>query len=138
MLGVTLFGIFLTPVFFYVIEGAIESGPFSWARSRQIGRILSFILTILTLGVFWWPSIVRHIIRRASKSQSPMPEPKVFAAEASASDDGTNGAAHSLTGHTNGIPESSSDPVKSPVPAPGNGPAANGESHRLVHEEGGH
>jgi multidrug efflux pump len=28
MLGVTLFGIFLTPVFFYVIEGIVEWGPF--------------------------------------------------------------------------------------------------------------
>ena len=29
MLGVTLFGIFLTPVFFYVIEGFVEMPLFS-------------------------------------------------------------------------------------------------------------
>src|SRR5262249_6452276 len=30
MVGVTLFGIFLTPVFFYVIEGVVEAHPFAW------------------------------------------------------------------------------------------------------------
>jgi len=34
MLGVTLFGIFLTPVFFYVIEGALELHPMKWIKSR--------------------------------------------------------------------------------------------------------
>ena len=37
MLGVTLFGIFLTPVFFYVIEGFAETPLFSSARAR-LGR----------------------------------------------------------------------------------------------------
>jgi multidrug efflux pump len=32
MLGVTIFGIFLTPVFFYVIEGFVENHPFAWLR----------------------------------------------------------------------------------------------------------
>jgi multidrug efflux pump len=32
MLGVTLFGIFLTPVFFYVIEGFVEAHPLTWLR----------------------------------------------------------------------------------------------------------
>jgi len=73
MLGVTLFGIFLTPVFFYVIEGAVETGPFSWSRSRQIGRVLSFTLTVLTLGLFWLPSLVRHAVRRKSASIDQAP-----------------------------------------------------------------
>ena len=34
MLGVTLFGIFLTPVFFYVIEGFVEMPLFSSERTR--------------------------------------------------------------------------------------------------------
>jgi len=38
MLGVTLFGIFLTPVFFYVIEGIVEWGPF--ARLRRFEESL--------------------------------------------------------------------------------------------------
>jgi multidrug efflux pump len=71
MLGVTLFGIFLTPVFFYVIEGATESGPFSWARTNEVGRVLRFVLTILTLGFAWWPSLIKHALRpRESKRRS--------------------------------------------------------------------
>ena len=44
MLGVTLFGIFLTPVFFYVIEGAAEQpvfrliGAYTWGGSRRLLR----------------------------------------------------------------------------------------------------
>src|SRR4029077_11749484 len=34
MLGVTLFGIFLTPVFFYVIQGFGETSLFAGARIR--------------------------------------------------------------------------------------------------------
>ena len=37
MLGVTLFGIFLTPVFFYVIQGLGETRLFSAATARWVG-----------------------------------------------------------------------------------------------------
>jgi multidrug efflux pump len=37
MLGVTLFGIFLTPVFFYVIEGFVALRPLNWLRCH-LGR----------------------------------------------------------------------------------------------------
>ena len=37
MLGVTLFGIFLTPVFFYVIEALVETPLFASSRMRQVG-----------------------------------------------------------------------------------------------------
>jgi len=37
MLGVTLFGIFLTPVFFYVIQGLSETRLFAAASTRWIG-----------------------------------------------------------------------------------------------------
>jgi hypothetical protein len=84
MLGVTLFGIFLTPVFFYVIEGAIESGPFAWASTRLFGRILSSVLTILTLGIFWWPTIFQHASRRlrraAGRPERPPLSPSQHAA----------------------------------------------------------
>jgi multidrug efflux pump len=50
MLGVTLFGIFLTPVFFYVIEGLAESPLFASRRMRLVGRIL---LYVVTLGIPW-------------------------------------------------------------------------------------
>jgi multidrug efflux pump len=58
MLGVTLFGIFLTPVFFYVIEGFVESPLFSSARARLLGTVLLYVLGILTLGLPWWLALV--------------------------------------------------------------------------------
>src|SRR5260370_20577066 len=53
MLGVTLFGIFLTPVFFYVIEGFVETPFFSSQRVRTAGKVLLFTVGILTLGLVW-------------------------------------------------------------------------------------
>ncbi len=50
MLGVTLFGIFLTPVFFFVIEGFVESPLFTSERARQISRWLRFTLAIAHAG----------------------------------------------------------------------------------------
>ncbi|QVL33298.1 efflux RND transporter permease subunit [Telmatocola sphagniphila] len=41
MLGVTVFGIFMTPVFFYVIQGLSDSRFFSSTRARAITRYLS-------------------------------------------------------------------------------------------------
>jgi multidrug efflux pump len=64
MLGVTLFGIFLTPVFFYVIAGFAESPLFTSRRARQISEVLRYPLGVLTLGVRWlvrgrpWPRVV--------------------------------------------------------------------------------
>ena len=50
MLGVTLFGIFLTPVFFYVIDRASETRFF---RSRGVHRAGTFILyALLIVGLF--------------------------------------------------------------------------------------
>src|SRR5580704_16167484 len=49
MLGVTLFGIFLTPVFFYVIEGFVETPLFSSKRTQLLGKILLYVLGILTV-----------------------------------------------------------------------------------------
>ncbi len=48
MLGVTLFGIFLTPVFFYVIDGLGQSRLFALPAVRLAGR---FGLNVVTLGV---------------------------------------------------------------------------------------
>src|SRR5947209_5144409 len=53
MLGVTLFGIFLTPVFFYVIEGVVEVPLFASGRAAWAGRVLLFTLGALSLGLFW-------------------------------------------------------------------------------------
>jgi len=53
MLGVTLFGIFLTPVFFYVIASFTETPLFSSERARQINLVLHYVLAIVTLGLPW-------------------------------------------------------------------------------------
>jgi multidrug efflux pump len=63
MLGVTLFGVFLTPVFFYVILGAgerklITSARTKWALSAAVGALLGVVVGFLLwrLGVtrLWW------------------------------------------------------------------------------------
>jgi hypothetical protein len=54
MLGVTLFGIFLTPVFFYVIEGLTETPLFSSVRMRLVGKGMLTGVGLLTLGLPWW------------------------------------------------------------------------------------
>ena len=51
MLGVTLFGIFLTPVFFYVIQGLGE-GDFSGRDRSVIGRVAGGI-TRGWIGFCW-------------------------------------------------------------------------------------
>jgi multidrug efflux pump len=50
MLGVTLFGIFLTPVFFYVIQGLGESRLLTAERSRRLGSIFAGGSLGLTIG----------------------------------------------------------------------------------------
>jgi multidrug efflux pump len=63
MLGVTLFGIFLTPVFFYVVAGFIDEPMFSSGRAQKFGQILRFTLGVLTLGLFWLPTLLGRIVR---------------------------------------------------------------------------
>ena len=46
MIGVTLFGILLTPVFFYVIDTLSESRFFTHPTVRQVGRILLVVVYI--------------------------------------------------------------------------------------------
>jgi multidrug efflux pump len=53
MLGVTLFGIFLTPVFFYVIAGFADTPLFSTQRAQQIGLVLRYGMGIAALGLPW-------------------------------------------------------------------------------------
>jgi multidrug efflux pump len=64
MIGVTMFGIFLTPVFFYVIEGFVEQPLFSSARTRRIGETLRLTLGVLTGGLFWLPALLMRGVQR--------------------------------------------------------------------------
>ncbi|MBP3957669.1 efflux RND transporter permease subunit [Gemmata sp. G18] len=67
MLGVTIFGIFLTPVFFYVVQGMSEARLFQSPRLRwvlshgagaSLGAVLGFLLARLGVGVMPWAPIV--------------------------------------------------------------------------------
>ncbi len=58
MLGVTLFGIFLTPVFFFVINRLSESRLFSSPALQQTGAVLH---GILTGGLRWTLPLVKRV-----------------------------------------------------------------------------
>jgi multidrug efflux pump len=137
MLGVTLFGIFLTPVFFYVIEGATETGPFSWTRSKQAGRVLRFTLTVLTLGLFWLPSLVRHGVRRISPTSTrryELPAPPVTVPLNGHGMGANHESTNVINGHADGASLTTTDPGDSEKSVNGADPAANGGPHHLVHE----
>jgi multidrug efflux pump len=65
MLGVTLFGIFLTPVFFYVIEGCAEAHLFATARMRLLGKVLVYAVAVGTLGLPWLLGSLMRMTRRS-------------------------------------------------------------------------
>jgi multidrug efflux pump len=71
MLGVTLFGIFLTPVFFYVIQGLGETGPIvsvaaRWISSAGLGGLLGmasgFLLAQLRELDLFWPVVIGGVV----------------------------------------------------------------------------
>jgi multidrug efflux pump len=70
MLGVTFFGIFLTPVFFYVIEGLAETRLFAGQRTRLAGQVLLYLVGILTLGIPW---LLVWLLGAALRRQRPAP-----------------------------------------------------------------
>jgi multidrug efflux pump len=71
MLGVTLFGIFLTPVFFYVIAGFIDVPLLHSSRAQRLGQVLRFGLGVLTLGVFWIPTLLGRLVRPVDRRRRP-------------------------------------------------------------------
>jgi multidrug efflux pump len=71
MLGVTLFGIFLTPVFFYVIEGFIDVPLFASQRMRRFGETLWFVGIVLTLGLPLLPRLLARRYRPAPAVPAP-------------------------------------------------------------------
>jgi multidrug efflux pump len=85
MLGVTLFGIFLTPVFFYVIEGFVEKPIFSSGRWRRLGRTLGFPLVaarwvLSSLLAPWRRSSLElqsQTIKAAAPSSSSTPDVRI-------------------------------------------------------------
>jgi hypothetical protein len=72
MLGVTLFGIFLTPVFFYVIAGFAETPLFAAPRMRLVGRLLVYLANTVTLFIPWLLMWTMGRIRR--RRAVPLPQ----------------------------------------------------------------
>jgi multidrug efflux pump len=56
MLGVTLFGIFLTPVFFYVIAGISEGSLFHSHEVRLAGKTALYGVCMMIVVLAWWYS----------------------------------------------------------------------------------
>jgi multidrug efflux pump len=86
MLGVTLFGIFLTPVFFYVIDWLSETRVI---HSRGMHCLSSGVLFLLLLPISPWLLLIkylrRELVRRPRRSgapQRPTYEPKPSPEEA--------------------------------------------------------
>jgi hypothetical protein len=113
MIGVTLFGIFLTPVFFYVIAGFVETPLFSSARARAVGDTVRLTLGVFTLGLFWLPGLLmralerRRVVRIEARKRPPAVAP-------------TNGGGPTVNG--NGIKQAV------------DGPAPDGEPHGVKRE----
>jgi multidrug efflux pump len=61
MLGVTLFGLLLTPVFFYIIQRSSESRMCASPIMRQISALLWGLLNAAFLGI---PYVVTQVRRR--------------------------------------------------------------------------
>jgi hydrophobe/amphiphile efflux-1 (HAE1) family protein len=111
MLGVTLFGIFLTPVFFYVIESMVEAPLFSSAGARRLGKVLLYVVGIGTLGIPW---LLLVVLGRALRR----PAPKVLTGPHAVTQDSGPVAANGTVGilaHDNG----------------------NGNGNRAAHDGGG-
>jgi multidrug efflux pump len=72
MIGVTFFGVLLTPVFFYVIDSVAESHVFKNPMVRRMGRILLVVLLPFVL----WRDLFR-IASRQLKGDAAKPEPNI-------------------------------------------------------------
>jgi multidrug efflux pump len=64
MVGVTLFGIFLTPVFFHVIQGLGDAPVFHSARAQRLGFAVWVLLNIALLGL---PILLMQLRGRAAR-----------------------------------------------------------------------
>ena len=70
MLGVTLFGIFLTPVFFNVIEWFIDTPLFASERARRVANVLRLPLRAAKQGVIRLPALLARRLRGARASHA--------------------------------------------------------------------
>ena len=85
MLGVTFFGIFLTPVFFYVIDWFSDQRLFSVATLQRLGGAGDIIRRPISQGVVWMKAAFK------AKPQSEQPRRTAVAA-AGTNGNGSNGS----------------------------------------------
>ncbi|HEV3084609.1 MAG TPA: efflux RND transporter permease subunit, partial [Gemmataceae bacterium] len=78
MLGVTLFGIFLTPVFFNVIEWFIDMRGADAKRKHRVSDVLLLPLRAIKVGVVWVATVMAHamVSRAARKPMTSVVEAK--------------------------------------------------------------
>lgn len=103
MLGVTMFGIVLTPVFFYVVEHAAEFSIFSHGRLHRIGAILLDLLRfgpLQRLIVSGWQTVRQRAARTEPTRRGGVAQAEV-SVENSGRQEPTHGRPHP-TGHVNG------------------------------------
>jgi multidrug efflux pump subunit AcrB len=114
MLGVTLFGIFLTPVFFYAIAGFAETPLFAAARVRFVGRMLVYLANIVTLFVPWLLMWTVGRIRRGRAVPLPKKQFVIVENRATVNGNGAVDIAPGLPGvrHTPAKPEVQHTPGK--------------------------
>ena len=88
MLGVTLFGIFLTPVFFYVIQGIGDLPVFAWPSMRRLGWGVTLLLNLAMLGI---PALLVYALKPVVKSRrKPAPSQPPRDPSSTPSDNGEN------------------------------------------------
>jgi multidrug efflux pump len=76
MVGVTIFGIFLTPVFFYVIDVLGETAFFRSRSVRLVSKALLIVLNVATFGIITVPLwIIRQVRRDRMRPSLPKPAP---------------------------------------------------------------
>jgi multidrug efflux pump len=77
MLGVTMVGIFLTPVFFFVVEWLVERPLFESERARALGQALRYLAAVLTLGLLWLPTLAARGLQRRQAAAPFAPRERV-------------------------------------------------------------
>jgi multidrug efflux pump len=120
MLGVTLFGIVLTPVFFYSIDWLGDSRMFSSRAAQFLGRIL---LDVLRLGIVW--RAIRGAYSRIAASPKTRPlsrEPQPSAAaddvRAVSPSDGNGFSKNGSNPGVGGDSKKNGSPGTTPLPVP--------------------
>jgi multidrug efflux pump len=124
MLGVTLFGIFLTPVFFNVIEWFSDQSGARTPRGRRLGRALRLPLRAVKFSLVRLPVLAARALRRYASA--PVRQPGKSAALVGHDSDRARDGKKAAVPHGNG--DQKTDGAEAQVVrANGHAPSPNGE-----------